>query len=476
MRRSELKRIVRKKIKEKKRVMKKVRRVKIVKRQTCELFADPHVHGFSGANYNAQTVGDWVLYQGKHLSAHYRGKSKGSWVGAIEFGVKLFDNRIYSIGFNVERIRLNGEVRHIPEGTTKLDRGEITRKGQQITFSTVRGEAVDWLAYTTLGGFYNSYVRSTVPGPIKGLCSQQYIRSHFFRHPVRGHRIKIEKMHCPRKAEHRAACLRHGLKGKKLRFCIEDLCNKLPKSILKRILRRNRKMHRKEAPRRRVKRDQCQVYADPHVHGFTGRNFNAQVDGDWVLYRGLHLSVHYRGKRFGSWVGQVQWGAYLFGQRISSRGFDVSSVNIDGQDIKLSNGRNKLPQGGWLDLAGTKITLGTGDGEECDFVSFGWFFNSYVRSDVEVVGGICQQQFIHSKFFSSPIRGRIRSIHERLCDRRDEHERTCRRNRLVGTRLINCIFDLCQGMDKRIVRRLVRNNREFKKSVQLEDTKNGINM
>jgi len=252
-------------------------------------------------------------------------------------------------------------------------------------------------------------------------------------------------------------CKSHGLKGISLKFCVKDLCNRLPKNIEKRILHRNKGEKKREAPRKRVKRDQCQMYADPHVHGFNGKNFNAQVDGDWVEYRGLHLSIHYRGKRFGSWVGQVHWGAHVFGQRIASRGFDVKQVNIDGQDITLQSGRNKLPRGGYLDINGNKITISTGEGEEADFVTFGSFFNSFVRSDVEIVSGICSEQFVKSNFFSSPINGKVEHIHERLCHRREHFEKRCRHDRLVGAKLINCIFDFCQGVSKKFEEKIVHN-------------------
>jgi len=49
----------------------------------------------------------------------------------------------------------------------------------------------------------------------------------------------LKKKHCERKEEHRRTCLGHGLKGDRLRFCIQDLCGGMRRSELKRIVVRN---------------------------------------------------------------------------------------------------------------------------------------------------------------------------------------------------------------------------------------------
>jgi len=89
---------------------------------TCTLYADPHVQGFSRKFYDAQTEGDWVLYRGRHLSAHYRGRRFGAWVGPVKFGVKLKRNRIYTTGFKLERLELNGKIINIKNGIRKNKR------------------------------------------------------------------------------------------------------------------------------------------------------------------------------------------------------------------------------------------------------------------------------------------------------------------------------------------------------------------
>jgi len=161
---------------------KKVHKIYELKRNqvTCTLYADPHVQGFNRKTYDAQKVGDWVLYRGENLAAHYRGKSMGVWVGSIKFGIRLFHHRIYTTGFNFNTLKIDGKVRNIKEGKNKVGkRGTITKVGTKVTFSTNIGEEVDLIAY---GYFFNAYVRSRAL-KVSGICSQQFIVSKFFQHP-----------------------------------------------------------------------------------------------------------------------------------------------------------------------------------------------------------------------------------------------------------------------------------------------------
>jgi len=215
---------------------KKLKKYDRVHRITCELYADPHVHGFNKKDFNAQTLGDWVLYRGKHLSAHYRGKSFGSWVGPVKYGVRLYDHKIYSVGFDLSKLRINGKIRTILEGELKLNgKGGIIRKNKNtITFSTNHGEEVDFISF---GWFYNSYVRSN-RRHVTGVCSQKFIKSKFFHNPHHGKRITITKVKCPNKKEFIHRCKNRKLNGKKLKFCVADLCNGLPVRIEKQILKK----------------------------------------------------------------------------------------------------------------------------------------------------------------------------------------------------------------------------------------------
>jgi len=208
-----------------------------VHRITCSLYADPHVHGFNKKYFEAQTVGDWILYKGRRLSVHYRGKSFGSWVGPIKFGVKIFKHKIYSVGFTFDKLRIDGRIRNVPNGVLKLKRGLIRRAGNKITFSTNNGEEVDFITY---GSFFNAYVRSNTP-KISGICSQQFKKSRFFRNPQKGRRVVFKKRPCPRRATFKRRCAVKGLKGRKLKFCVRDLCNGLSRKIERRILKDNKK-------------------------------------------------------------------------------------------------------------------------------------------------------------------------------------------------------------------------------------------
>jgi len=82
-------------------------------------------------NFNAQTEGDWVLYRGTDVSAHYRGKRFGAWVGPIKFGLRVFENRIYTVGFTFDKLLINGDLRSIANGRTELSKGFILRNGNK---------------------------------------------------------------------------------------------------------------------------------------------------------------------------------------------------------------------------------------------------------------------------------------------------------------------------------------------------------
>jgi len=206
-----------------------------VNRITCELYADPHVKGFNKKYFNAQTVGDWILYKGKNLSAHYRGKSFGSWVGAVKFGVRLYKYKIYSTGFNFETVKVNGRLKKLLNGVNKLKHGGFIKKeGNKITFSTNDGEEVDFISY---GSFFNAYVRSNIP-KITGICSEKFIHSHFFSHYHKGHRVKFSKKHCVHKKRHVLSCKRRGLKGAALKNCVFDRCAGLSKKNWKKNVKK----------------------------------------------------------------------------------------------------------------------------------------------------------------------------------------------------------------------------------------------
>jgi len=217
------------------------------------------------------------------------------------------------------------------------------------------------------------------------------------------------------------------------------------------LLKKNRREKKKKIPIKRENRLECQLYADPHCRGFSGATYDAQIEGDWVLYRGLHLKAHYRGKKFpgATWVALIHYGIRIYNQRISSRGFNVHSVNIDGVDRELKDGRNNLKRGGFINVQGNKITYSTNDGEEVDFISYGSYYNAFVRSNVPNVSGLCSKQFVRSTFFGVTMGGRIDYSKKLVCPRRNEFAQYCRRRGLRGNKLKGCIFDRCQGMSRK---------------------------
>jgi hypothetical protein len=419
--------------KEKKKEQKKLKEVELKKNQlTCELYADPHVKGFT-KNFDAQTEGDWVLYRGRRLSAHYRGKRFGAWVGPIKFGVKLYRHRIYTTDFTFNTLKIDGKVVALNNGQIKVGkRSTITRLNNKVTFSTGEGEDLDIVSF---GWFFNAYVRSRAE-KVSGICSQQFIRSTFFNHPqvVKDRHIKLPK--CPRKKHFVKKCTKWGHAKSKftLRACVLDMCAGLKKSIEKRILKRNKhekkkvfKVSKRILKHLRVKRITCELYADPHVHGFNKKYFNAQTVGDWVLYKGKHLSAHYRGKSFGVWVGPIKFGVKLFNYKIYSIGFNFDTIKVNGRVKKLLNGVNILKHGGLITKNGNKITFSTNDGEEVDWVSYGSFFNAYVRSNIPKISGLCSEQFVHSHFFKHYHKGHRKHFAKKVCHRRKFHVETCKK-------------------------------------------------
>jgi len=309
----------------------------------CSLYADPHVQGFSKKYYNAQVVGDWVLYKGHHMAAHYRGKSMGSWVGAIKFGVRIHHHRIFTVDFALNALKIDGRVVSLSNGEIKVGkRGTIVKSGNQVTFKTNMGEELDII---TFGSYFNAYVRSRAT-KVSGLCSEQFIKSRFFDHPHAPKDEHIKLPECKHKKLFEEKCRKMGHKKKGAhRACVFDLCAGMKERIVKKILRHTKrikktKVHIKKSLIKdmRVNRQTCQLYADPHVHGFSGKNYNAQTVGDWVLYKGKNLSAHYRGKSMGVWVGAIKFGIHLFHHyKIYTIGFKFDKLLINDKVKKITS-------------------------------------------------------------------------------------------------------------------------------------------
>jgi len=154
----------------------------------------------------------------------------GSWVGAIKFGVRLYADRITSTDLSFNSIIVNGQSRNLPNGVTRISRrGIVTKAGNKLTFSSGDGEEVDFISF---GTFMNVYVRSNVE-KIGGVCSQQFLKSHFFNHVHTGRIVKITPFKCPRRSHYTRVCKRRKLRRGALRECISDLCAGLDKKKLK---------------------------------------------------------------------------------------------------------------------------------------------------------------------------------------------------------------------------------------------------
>jgi hypothetical protein len=140
---------------------------------------------------------------------------------------------------------------------------------------------------------------------------------------------------------------------------------------------------------------------------------------------------------------------------------------INGQLKRIPNGESKLSKRAIIKRNGNKITFSTNDGEEVDFVTFGSFFNVYVRSNVEIVSGICSRQFIKSKIFGHPRKGKIVKINNKKCSKQKmkSYKRSCKRKGLKRGEFKNCVRDLCNGLSRKIERRIVRFNKQEKKKV-----------
>jgi len=228
-----------------------------------------------------------------------------------------------------------------------------------------------------------------------------------------------------------------------------------------------KKKKKKEVPIKRVTRPQCHLVADPHAYGFNGKNFEAQVEGDWILYKGLNMECFYRGKRFAGqgWVANQKFGVVVYGQKIVSINVgDVHNLIID-DERKTINGRFNLHRGGYVIVAGNKVTIGTGDGEEVDFV-VGYMnnFDAYVRSNVPTVSGLCSQQFEKAAFFDHPMEGKVEHIEIECHGLREQHTKFCHGCGLQGQALKNCVMDRCQGLGKKNEERIMKDIHHEKKS------------
>jgi len=162
----------------------------------------------------------------------------------------------------------------------------------------------------------------------------------------------------------------------------------VPERVYSGIFEKTKKKTTKKTPKHPVIKveparptRQCSLVADPHAQALDGSRFDAQTVGDWVLYQGTHLRVSYSGKSMGKWVGAVKWVTKIDENVIRSVGFN--KVLVNGKLISIvKGGKITFKEGSWIKMSGNKVTIGT-VGEEVDFYAYGYFFNQYIRSNVD---------------------------------------------------------------------------------------------
>jgi len=173
----------------------------------------------------------------------------------------------------------------------------------------------------------------------------------------------------------------------------------------------------------------CYTFADPHMVGFNNNRFEAQNPGRFTLYSGRKLTVHYRSVKNGAWAA-----------------IKTVSINLDGAHFNFGVqfnqpfGKRTVNGNASITRNGNKITCSTGEGEEIDIVSQGYYLDLYVRTNKRNVGGLC----------ANPNTATL-NPNRVNCPKRQINEIWCRRNggRSRKGFMKNCVFDLCQGLRRR---------------------------
>jgi len=110
----------------------------------------------------------------------------------------------------------------------------------------------------------------------------------------------------------------------------------------------------------------------------------------------------------GVWVGVIKFGVKVYHHKVFSVGFGLDKLIIDGREHSIPNGKTEIGKRGFVFRNGNKVTFSTGNGEEVDFISYGYFYNAYTRSTVPKVTGLCSQEFVKSHFFNHEQTGSIK--------------------------------------------------------------------
>jgi len=216
-----------------------------------------------------------------------------------------------------------------------------------------------------------------------------------------------------------------------------------------------------------TKRTTCSS-VNGHVTGFSGKAFDFQSLGDWVLYKGDKMEIHYRGGRLGGIPRIIsRFGLNINNDIVESFRSKLNNIYVNGKAVSLPTGVNyMLPHGGIVLFKDNKIQFKTGS-EEADFYIFrkltrGNYFTAYVRSTVKNVSGLCTNIRVSGKgilkhFKPAVLKNKKKKI---SCPKRKAFHAFCRKLKIKGVEFKNCVYDLCSKLPKKQVKKTVKEDKK----------------
>jgi len=413
----------------------------------CELFADPHARGFYGKTFEAQAIGDWVIYKGKRFTASYRGVSQGAYAASIDYIVNLNSGIVVKSAGANSAYSVNGKV-YTADGLQNLGDGvTVSKAGNKVTVAA-KGEEID---FEQLGDVFNIYVRSSRL-KVGGLCAHKFQQSGEFTLPLKAELIKPKTPPCPKKVAFKRFCARRKLGPAHMKQCVHDLCSGVSRFHEDEFIKRGftdakpkplkHPQSSKSINRKPVKH--CQLFSNAHGQDFKGRNMEVQAVGDWLIYKGHNFHASYRGSQEGEWTGATEFIVHFkTGDVVRSAGVN-GAFSINGK-VFQEDGRHQVTDDVTVTKTGSKVTIAA-KGEEIDFIQHGMFYNIYVRSSRERVSGLCSHFWIPSKDFKHPQVGRRVTLPKPDCWNRSHFKAHCNKLKLGMAHRNECVEDLCAGL------------------------------
>jgi hypothetical protein len=224
----------------------------------CHLIADPHGLALTGQYFEAQTVGDWVAYDGPRVHISYRGVKMDPypWVGIMTFFATI-DGHIVKTHWNGDgmEVTVDGVTFDIDTPSQRVF-GEITiswssagikliAPGEEADLDLIRPTVVTpW--WKPGMHFWNLYVRTDRdPSEVKGVCMHQWIGSNRFDHPKPPVRVNLPVPKCDAVEEHENFCRRFLNIREEVHNCVFDRCLHFPKEEEKKVIKRVKIIKRK---------------------------------------------------------------------------------------------------------------------------------------------------------------------------------------------------------------------------------------